>query len=202
MDFQPGMVAGGNYGGNFSRNLERVCVDFQNAILAEGATGSFYKEFGECLRGFSKTQYWQEETLGEFTRKLERVCVIYWREETMGDFFPAIWRGFAWISKKQYWPEDIMGEFFGKFGEGLRGCPKSHIGGRKPWGNFFRKFGEGLEGGNYGEIFLRNLERVGVDFQKAIVTGGKSGGVFQEIGEGLRGYTKAMMAGGNYGGIF
>ena len=95
-----------------------------------------------------------------------------------------------------------MGEFFGKFGEGLRGCPKSHIGGRKPWGNFFRKFGEGLEGGNYGEIFLRNLERVGVDFQKAIVTGGNFGGIFQEIGEGLRGYTKAMVAGGNYGGIF
>ena len=29
----------------------------------------------------------------------------------MGDFFPAIWRGFAWISKKQYWREEIRGDF-------------------------------------------------------------------------------------------
>ena len=29
----------------------------------------------------------------------------------MGEFFEEIWRGFAWMSKKQYWREGTMGDF-------------------------------------------------------------------------------------------
>ena len=52
-----------------------------------------------------------------------------------------------------------MGDFFGKIGEGLRVFDKNNIGGRKLWVNF-----------------STNLERVGVDFQKAIMVGGNYGG--------------------------
>ena len=57
-----------------------------------------------------------------------------------------------------------MGDFFKKFGEGLRGFPKSDFGG----------FG----GRELFGIFSRNLERVCVDFQEAILAGGNCGGIF------------------------
>ena len=87
---------------------------------------------------------------------------------------------------------------------------KKNIGGRKLWG-----------------ILSRNLERVGVDFQKAMLAAGNYGGFFRKFeeglraflssniggrklwwnvlkkfGEGLRGFQKAILAGRNFGGIF
>ena len=88
---------------------------------------------GEALTGGN---HW-----GILSRNLEGDCV-HFQQATLvggnyGGIFLEIWRGFAWISKKQYWWEETIGDFLQKFGEGLRGFPESNIGGRKVWGNIF-----------------------------------------------------------------
>ena len=94
---------------------------------------------------------------------------------------------------------------------------KQKIGGRKLWGNFSRNLGAG---GNYGGIFLRNLEKICAHFQKTILAGGNYreiscqnlekrcakywrqetlGEFFQKFGEDMREFQKAILAGGNDG---
>ena len=111
-----------------------------------------------------------------------------------------------------------MGEFFKKFGEGLRRFPKTQDWREETMGAFFREnwrgfawISENWRGGNYGRIFLlaggryfsRNLERVCLDFQKALLAGGNYGGIFLEIQRRVCvDFQKAMFAGRNYMGVF
>ena len=56
--------------GDFSRNVEKVWVDFQKQWWRKEIMGEF---FGEKWRGFawiSKKQYWREETMGELFKNL------------------------------------------------------------------------------------------------------------------------------------
>ena len=50
--------------GNFSKNLERVCVDFQKAMLAAGNYGGFLQEIWRGFEWISKKQYWREDLRG------------------------------------------------------------------------------------------------------------------------------------------
>ena len=75
---------------NFSRNLERVWIDFQKRILAGGAHWGNCQEIWRGFVWISNKQYW---------------------EETTWEFFWKFRDGLAWISKKQYWREEIMEEF-------------------------------------------------------------------------------------------
>ena len=110
----------------------------------------------------------------------------------MGEFFEKFGEDMRGslknVSRRKQW-----GIFFWKFGAGLRGFPKSNIGGRKRWGNFFQKIGEGLRGFPKCNIcgrkrwgnFCRKLERVGMDFPRAILAVGNYGGIFLEIWRGF-----------------
>ena len=102
-------------------------------------------------------------------------------------------------------PKAILawGNFFLEFWRGFAWISKKQywwketIGGntdgRKLWGNFPRKLERVgvdfpkaiLAGGSYGGIFSRNLERVCVDFQKAILAGENYGEIFREIWRGF-----------------
>ena len=172
---------------DFSRNLEKVCVDFQKVLLVEGNCWGVFLEnwrglalisksnnggrklckriFEESWRGLawiSKKQYWREEKMGNFSRNFEQVCVDFPEAILVGGNYGGIFAGIlerVYVDfKKQYWREKTLGELFYKFGEGLRGFPKNNIDGRKLWGNFSR-WGN-IDGRKYGGIFLEILRRL------------------------------------------
>ena len=148
--------------------------------------GEFFFEIWKGFAWISKKEYWREEQLGKISRKLEKVCVDFQKamftRGKYGECFPEILfeigKGFVWISQKQYWWEETMGEFFVENWGRSAWISKRHIGGRKLWRNF-----------------SRNLERVGVDFPRAILAVGNYGGIFQKFGEGMRGFPKSHIGG-------
>ena len=53
-----------------------------------------------------------------------------------------------------------------------------------------------------GGFFQKLGEIVCLDFQNAMLAGGNYGGIFVEIERGCVDFQKAILAGGSYGGIF
>ena len=95
------ILAGGNYGGTFLTNLERVCGGFPKSNIGGR------KLWGMC--GFPKSHVggrklwvWGKIILDIWKRLAWISNKRYWWEEIMG-IFREIGRGFAWISQKQYW---------------------------------------------------------------------------------------------------
>ena len=91
-------------------------MDFQKAILAGGKYGGiFSRNFGEGLRGFPKCNIRGRKRWENFSRKLERVCVDFQKAVLAGGkdggIFPEILSRFVSISQKQYWWEETMGDF-------------------------------------------------------------------------------------------
>ena len=111
---------------NISRNLERVCMDFQEAMFAgRNHTGIFLEIQRRVCMDFQKAISAATKLWGNLCRNLEMVCVGFQKEILAGGnnwgMLLEIWRGLAWISKKQYWLEESMRKFSRNFGEGLRG---------------------------------------------------------------------------------
>ena len=64
--FPTSNIGGRKLWGISGRNCEKVCVDFQKAILAEGNYGGFLEEIVRRCAWISKKQHRLEETIGEF----------------------------------------------------------------------------------------------------------------------------------------
>ena len=85
--------------GNFSRNVEKVCVDFQKQWWRKEIMGGFFKKCGEGLGGFPKAVVAEGNHGGIFWGKMERVCVDF--QETIlaggnyGGTLQESWRGIA-----------------------------------------------------------------------------------------------------------
>ena len=61
------MLAGGNSGGIFSRNLEKLFAWISSKqYWREETAGDFFLEIWGRFAWVAKKQYWREETMGEF----------------------------------------------------------------------------------------------------------------------------------------
>ena len=66
--------------GNFSRNLGKICANFQKTPLAGGSYGGIFPEI------------WREETTGEFSGNVEKVCANFKRNNIGGT---KLWGNFS-----------------------------------------------------------------------------------------------------------
>ena len=168
------------------------------------------------MREYQKTQYWQEETMGEFFQKFGEGVREYLTGGKKGEFLPEIWRRYARISKgNDIGGRKLLGEFSKNLEKIFANFKKHYwtIGGRKLWGNFSRSLEKIcancpqtlLAGGNYGVIFPRIWRRCARISKNTIglLAGGNYGGIFRGIGRRYAQISEAtILAGGNYGGIF